>query len=148
LAHHFGKQGERLFRIIQGTYNSPVRPNRTRKSVGVERTYFKDLDSLQAQLERIDELGAELFKRIDKAGVYPRTITLKVRSHQFKTIQRQRTFPEPLVSKNELVNAAVMLLHSPEPPFTLVRLLGLSGSLLQPKNTWFASQLVLPFPEQ
>ena len=41
LIDHFGRFGYDLYRKARGISNSPVKPNRIRKSIGSERTYGK-----------------------------------------------------------------------------------------------------------
>ena len=57
LIDRFGRFGFDLFRKARGISNSPVKPNRVRKSIGSERTYGK-------LLYNEDDIKAELTKNV------------------------------------------------------------------------------------
>ena len=71
LIDHFGRFGYDLYRKARGISNSPVRPNRIRKSIGSERTYSKTLDDVTNDFEVIDQAAHALFDSLEesKSGV-------------------------------------------------------------------------------
>jgi DNA polymerase-4 len=65
---------------------------------------------------------------------FGRTVTLKIKHHDFSVTTRQRTLSDPVDSVEDLLALARWLLHHPEPPRRPVRLLGLSVSTFGPAH--------------
>lgn len=91
LERELGSYGPYLLRLAKGIDNRKVASSRIRKSVGSENTYAKDLLQLTEIDLKIDELLADVLKYVKRKELSPRTITLKVRYHDFETITRSRT---------------------------------------------------------
>lgn len=73
LIDRFGRFGFDLFRKARGISNSPVRPNRVRKSIGSERTYGKLLyneDDIKAELTKNARRVAESAQKIKSRSNY------------------------------------------------------------------------------
>jgi len=137
LAARFGRFGTRLHELAQGIDERPVRPDRERKSVGAERTFAEDVTGRAALEAALDSVLERLLSRLDRTGTGAwRTLTLKVRTHDFHTVTRARTFAEPLRDAAALRQAARELLATPAPPTLPVRLLGVtvSGFRTPPKR--------------
>ena len=85
LTLHFGKFGQRLFELCRGIDDRPVRVNRQRKSLGVERTFSGDLPDLHSLSQRLPELLQELERRWSKAAAQYRFkgLVLKLKFHDF-----------------------------------------------------------------
>lgn len=64
LVQHFGVFGQRLYELSQGEDHRQVKPHRVRKSLSVEHTYSKDLDSEGACLDKLPSLVQELKRRM------------------------------------------------------------------------------------
>ncbi|MGA2400245.1 MAG: DNA polymerase IV [Syntrophobacteraceae bacterium] len=125
----FGKWGAALCEKAQGIDNSAVEPYCDPKSISAEQTFPEDIDSI-AELEKMllsqaEEVGREL----RKLGFKARTLTVKVKLSDFKTITRSRTLPDSVDTTDVLFKAARQLLRD----LTLtrkVRLLGVGVSNL------------------
>ena len=144
LVQRFGKRGRYFHRLAHNRDTRPVRPHRERKSVGAERTFGEDLRTRDEMTYALHAIAAKVSERMENAGVWGRTVTLKLRTDQFETTTRQSTRPRPLRSAEALHAIAVRLLDTPAPPERPLRLLGLTaGSLLHTEHP--ARQLVLPF---
>ncbi len=63
LQQHFGSFGERLLELSQGIDDRPVSNKRDTKSVSVEHTFAKDLQTLEQCLAQVEALKDELTKR-------------------------------------------------------------------------------------
>lgn len=124
----FGKAGSHFYWIARARDERRVNPNRIRKSVGAERTFFDDADDLDVLGERLRLIAERVAERLASAGLRGRTVTLKVKYHDFRQITRARTLPHTVGEAAELYSTGYDLLCSPEPPTRPVRLLGLSVS--------------------
>jgi DNA polymerase-4 len=145
LVHHFGKQGSFYFNIVRGKDNRDVQSERTRKSLGAERTLKEDT----RDIEQIEVIIAGLVERIGTVLANKQwaaqTVTLKVRYSDFTTITRSLTPREPLVSSADIQQYVDNLIARTEAGQRLVRLLGISLSNLFPARHKRPRQLVLPF---
>ena len=144
LRAHLGKVGGWLARVARCEDHRPVRPNRERKSVGVERTFAYDVREAAEMVERLGPLADELARRLARHDVAGRTLTLKMKSAAFVTTSRSTTLSTPLADANELHALGAALLRY-EPPAEPVRLLGLTVSGLVPADS--PRQLMLPLPD-
>lgn len=142
LRARLGKVGGWLARVARCEDDRPVRPDRERKSVGVERTFAWDVRGAENLLERLGPLAAELERRLDRHGVLGRTLTLKMKSAAFEITSRSATPGAPVGAEHELFGLGAALLHRPAPPDEPIRLLGLTASGLVPTHS--DRQLVLP----
>ncbi len=128
LIRQFGKSGIYYYQIVRGIDDRPVMPSRERKSLGAENTFsrdYRELEELQVHLADIED---ELWKRVERAGIYGRTLTLKVKFADFEQITRSKTFPHPVKSKEATLQAAIELLNNEAPFVKGIRLLGLTFS--------------------
>ncbi len=141
LTQKFGKAGRFYYRIAQGLDARPVRTHRVRKSVSAERTFFDDIDSGDEMSEKIATIAAEVAARLERAGASGKTVTLKIKYHDFVIRTRSRTLPRPLGTEAELKDIANHLLRSPALPDRPVRLLGIGVSNLKFANSNQEGQL-------
>ncbi len=130
LVKYFGKVGLFYYRIARGVDERPVQPTRERKSIGAERTFDKDIMEREELLRRLEEVIKILWPRVEKTGVKGKTVTLKVKYHNFVLKSRSRSQPYPLVSKAEVREIAQELLCSTGLPSEPIRLLGVTISNL------------------
>lgn len=90
----FGRFGFDLYRKARGIHNSPVKPNRIRKSIGKERTYGKLLyeeADVKKELSLLANRVAHSLSRHQKKG---KTIVLKLRYADFSTLTKRVTLEE------------------------------------------------------
>ncbi|MCV6603042.1 MAG: DNA polymerase IV [Cohaesibacter sp.] len=95
LAKRYGTLGLRLFKLAKGDDTRPVTPPQGAKSISSETTFNRDLsleEDLLPILRRLSETTANRAKTAQLAG---RTITLKLKNAQFKSITRSRSLPDP-----------------------------------------------------
>ena len=148
LAQQFGKSGDYFYLAARAIDHRPVRPDRVRKSIGSENTFFQDLfshDDLAAALLESSETVARHAARTAKAG---RTIAIKLRYSDFRTLTRARTLPAPVSDVDTIQQVALALLAPLEPVEQGVRLLGVTLSNLgegEEELTVTAEQLALVF---
>lgn len=130
LTRWFGRAGQYYYRIVRGIDERSVHTNRTRKSLAAERTFFEDITALPELLERLQGIADVVAERLLKAGLSGRTITLKIKYHDFTISTRSRTLKHGISSASDLFAISSELLRTPLPPARPIRLLGLSLSKL------------------
>lgn len=129
LEERFGKSGPHYYHIVRGIHNSPVKPSRTRKSVGAERTFGENLPSEIYMEERLKDLSDEIERRLLKSKVAGKTITLKIKYRDFTVQTRSKTLAFYITDTELIFEEAKKLLYQ-EKIKDSVRLLGLSFSNL------------------
>jgi len=114
-----------------GWFDSAVGENAEAKSISHEHTYNQDtadIRQLEPTLMRLCEMVA---RRLREAGLYARTIQLKLRYQDFTTITRAQTISNPTQLDNEIFEAIRSLFHKNWRKGAHVRLLGVQVSSLQ-----------------
>jgi len=147
MATRFGKMGRRLYRIVHALDDRRVNPNRIRKSVGAERTFSENLDTRHAMREKLAFLAEKVFRYLKEKNNYGRTVTLKMKSPEFVTHTRSRSFAGEIRSLSALRHTANQLLDENIEEVPVVRLLGLAVSNLE-REGGGGVQLLLPFEEE
>jgi DNA polymerase-4 len=102
-----------------------VVPDAKVKSIGHEETFANDHHTLETLDRELLRLGDAVATRLRKAGVTGRTVQLKIRFHDFRTITRSETVPEAIDTAHDVVRIARRLLGDVDPS-PGVRLLGVS----------------------
>jgi DNA polymerase-4 len=111
LERWFGsRRGAWLYRRIRGVDGSAVDPADRRKSISSERTFFEDLNNDADLARRLVELSASVGSTLRKKSFRARTVTVKLRDHDFSTRQHSRTLPEPIESNAAITEVARELL--------------------------------------
>jgi len=144
LEDRFGRFGRALYRMARGEDDRPVQPHRERKSVGAERTFFKDLTSLEAMEAALEPLAERVARYMARRDLRARTVTLKIKSSDFVVKTRRTTLPEPIQDGSEILQTVVHLLRRDVPDYP-VRLLGVTVSNLLTEEAQPTEQLGLGF---
>jgi DNA polymerase-4 len=115
LVHTLGDaHGRHLHALAWNRDERPVEPERAVKSIGHEETFPTDIterDVLGREVLRMSERVAERLRDARRAG---RTVQLKLRYKDFRTITRSRTLPEPMNLASEIAGVARALLDAVE----------------------------------
>ncbi len=128
----FGENlGVHLHRRARFEDERVLEPVREMKSQSSEMTFDEDLDDRVAQRRFIDELGAQVCRRLQDGGLQGRTIGIKVRLDDWTTITRARTIDRPTCDVDVVREVAQQLLAAYDPPRP-VRLLGVRVAALAP----------------
>ncbi|MEQ6124472.1 DNA polymerase IV [Pseudotenacibaculum sp. MALMAid0570] len=125
LTQLFGKSGSFYYNIVRGIHHSKVKPNRIRKSIAAERTFFENISSEVFMLEKLTKIGEELERRMVKSNTKGKTITLKIKYSDFTQQTRSKTIQEFIQLKEEFMPIVKELLYQ-EKLKDSVRLLGIS----------------------
>jgi DNA polymerase-4 len=131
------KSGTYYYQIVRGLDNRAVQPEHIRKSIGSEETFDRDLSQTDDMLQYIRSIAQDVFQRCDAKNAFGKTLTLKIKYHDFAQTTRSKTFFHYIDTEQELYQIAQELLLNPE-PLKPVRLLGISVSGL---NTDPASKI-------
>jgi len=129
LMARYGAIGERLARFSIGQDDRRVQPEREAKNVSSETTFDQDIaaaDRLGPILWRQCEKVARRLKKAELSGT---TVTLKLKSADFKLRSRATTLPDPTQLAETIYRAALPLLKL-ECDGTQYRLLGVGVSNL------------------
>jgi DNA polymerase-4 len=121
--------GRHLWQLAHGVDDRRVVPDLKMKSVSHEETFPTDLtdaDRLRTEAVRMADAVAG---RLRAHGWSGRTVTVKVRFHDFRTITRSTTFPTPIDTGTDVARAAKELLARIDPG-SGIRLLGVGVSNL------------------
>ena len=143
-----GSWAESLRRLSFGIDERAVNPNQERKSIGCEETYAQDLsamDPIRAEVERLARRTAAILERKE---LFAKTVVLKLRYADFRTITRSHTSAPATRSADDVASRALALLAKTEAGLKPVRLLGVSvhglGASAEPPVPTPLDQLDLP----
>ena len=128
LKKHFGKSGAFYYKIVRGIDEREVQPHRETKSVGAEDTFPYDLTSLEDLHDELLKITQTVYTRLLKSGLKGRTITLKIKYHDFKQVTRSHSYPEGIDEREIIYNTVCELLSSTDTGNKKIRLLGISVS--------------------
>jgi DNA polymerase IV len=106
LCARFGKWGTRLWELARGIDDHPVEPSRKRKSWSSENTFATDV-SLEEVTAWLKEESLRVWTKIEERAMRGRTVTVKLRTGDFKTATRRLT-PENLPSSGEELAAIAL----------------------------------------
>jgi DNA polymerase-4 len=119
--------GTSLHRLARADDDRPVVAEREAKSISVEGTYDTDLVDKRLLEGLVDRQSAQVGERLRKARASGRTVTVKVRLHDFTTHTRSSTLPAPTDSTRVVARLARALLAEVDTSGG-VRLLGVGVS--------------------
>jgi DNA polymerase-4 len=128
LIHYFGKAGKFFYKIVRGIDNREVQPHREHKSMGAEDTFSYDLTELEEMNEQLEKIANTVCKRLEKYNLKGRTLTLKIKYHDFKQITRNHSFDKLINDYETIVTTAKQLLLNTDLTNKKIRLLGISLS--------------------
>ena len=87
--------GAGLYALARADDDRPVEPDRETKSVSSEGTYDTDLTDRSLMEHLLTRQATDVATRLRKHGLSGRTVTIKVRLHDFTTLNRSTTLPSP-----------------------------------------------------
>lgn len=128
LVRHFGKSGKFYFKIVRGIDEREVHPHRESKSVGAEDTFPYDLKNPDDMHDELRKIAGIVYDRLRKHNLKGRTITLKIKYHNFKTITRSITLTDLVGDFETIYTTAKNLLDGTDLDDKRIRLLGISIS--------------------
>lgn len=127
---HFGKSGISIYEKIRGLDLEEVKTTRIRKSLGIERTFKKNIPNKKTLEELADYFAIDLYKELKKRSLIAKTYQIKIKFSDFSVITRSFTLMEATRELSDLRRIYQHLLD--EVDFKMgVRLYGFTASGLQ-----------------
>jgi DNA polymerase-4 len=117
-----------LLSLAEGVDDRVVVPYEAPKQVSAEQTFERDLDAPDHIRRELLRLADRVAARLRSGGYSARTVTIKVRFSDFKTLTRSRTLPAPTDVAARIYAAARDLYASLRLFRPRIRLLGVAGS--------------------
>ena len=126
--------GAQLHELAWARDDRQVVPFEAAKSVGSEETFAADIDDPERLAREVLRSCVRVGRRLREAGLAGRTVTLKLRFADFRTVTRGRTLPDATDTDTELHGIAAQLLARLQLGRVPVRLVGVTVSNLQPRG--------------
>lgn len=144
LMENFGKWGNALYYLSRGIDESPVVAEWDPRSVSRSFTFERDVKDLLAIRRELYRLTEDVTGRLKDTGVNARTITVKIRYSNFKTITRSITIVPPTdLTETVWRHVDTLLKEKVTLKDKAVRLVGVTLSNLAPAVTEEFEQLCL-----
>jgi DNA polymerase-4 len=131
LSDRFGEMGRHIWQLAHGQDDRTVVADREAKSVSTETTFAHDIGDRAILRVWLLDLVDHLASRLRHEGIWARTIDVKMRSSDFRTVTRSTTLPEATNLTNAIWKAATDLFErSLTSELLPVRLLGVPHSAM------------------
>jgi DNA polymerase-4 len=128
----FGDQMPHMLRLAQGVDNREVESGREAKSISSEQTFATDITNKNILLDVLLHQVEDVTQRLRLDDLEAKTITLKFRYDDFRTITRSSTFDSPTnTTKTLWEEAKEVFLKWHKKSAGALRLLGFGASGLQ-----------------
>lgn len=95
LARILGNQTDHILELVNGIDNRPVKSQTQAKSISSEQTFATDIANKDTLLSILLTQLEEVAQRLRAEGLQGRTVTLKIRYGDFKTLTRSVTLDQP-----------------------------------------------------
>ena len=129
LIRRYGEEGLRLARLARGIDTRKVDPEQETKSISAETTFERDIAELRPLEQTLWELTEKVSARLKAASLAGSTVTLKLKSADFKLRTRARSLGAPTQLAARIYAAGHDLLTR-EVGTTRFRLIGIGVSSL------------------
>jgi DNA polymerase-4 len=134
LENLMGKNGIKIKLLAQGIDESPVIPPSKTKSIGKETTFGTNITEKAVLVKELLKISQLVGYTARKKGYKGRTITLKIRFHNFITFSKSKTLANSINLDDIIFKTAVELLDKVRYKKGGVRLLGIKLSSLTSRN--------------
>jgi DNA polymerase IV len=130
LMRRYGEEGLRLWRLARGIDRRSVDPERDTKSISAETTFNHDIGEFRPLEQYLWDLTERVSARLKATALAGSTVTLKLKSADFKIRTRARALGAPTQLASRIFAAARDLLTH-EVGATRFRLIGIGVSNLE-----------------
>jgi DNA polymerase-4 len=141
LMRRYGEEGLRLSRLARGIDSREVDPERETKSVSAETTFNSDIADFRPLEQHLWHLCEKVSSRLKAQGLAGSTVTLKLKSADFKLRTRARSLGGPTQLATRIFEAGRDLLRL-EVGTTRFRLIGIGVSHLDESDGDDLSDLI------
>ena len=131
LRQQFGKYGEWLYTKSLGRDIEAYQYSEEPKSISHETTFDVDIDKVGEMERTLSYLSQLVARRLRDHRFFARTIGLKLRYSNFRTLTRDVTLDEPTHLDSVLFENALRLFETARDPKQKIRLLGVKASHLE-----------------
>ncbi|KJU84689.1 ImpB/MucB/SamB family protein [Candidatus Magnetobacterium bavaricum] len=145
LVQMLGAMGVSLYKMLRCEDDRPVISDWERKSLGKEVTFEEDISDRGLMIDILTSLSTTVEQNLKELNLRGRTITLKVKYHDFHTITRSISTSYMVSDADVIMEYIKHLLKNTEAGTKKVRLLGVTVSNFHYKQDWKNEQLSLPF---
>jgi DNA polymerase IV len=141
LMRRYGEEGRRLSRLARGIDERKVDATRETKSVSAETTFERDIADFRTMERVLWSLSEEVSARLKQKELAGATVTLKLKTADFKIRTRARSLETPTQLAGRIFAAARTLLER-EADGTQFRLLGVGVSAIDSADAADPADLV------
>jgi DNA polymerase-4 len=130
LIARYGRFGRRLFHLARGEDERRVEPDGRARSISAETTFAHDEADAEALARALWPLCERVASRLKEAGLATGTVTLKLKTADFRLRTRSRRLADPSRLAETMFQTARHLLESEADGATRFRLIGIGADAL------------------
>lgn len=108
----FGLNADHFWRLARGIDTRQVVPDRIAKAVGHESTFSQDVNDDHILESWVWELADQVGRRLRRNQIRGKTIRVKIRFHDFRTISRSKTIAAHTNATRVIAENSLRLLHA------------------------------------
>ena len=131
ILRRLGGEAAWLKRLAHGLDDRPVDPRGKRKSVSAEQTFDTDLADRELLTAMLRHLSEKVSMRLKANQIAGRTVTLKLKTANFRSLTRTRQLAEPTALAHRIFSTGKRLLEDELDGSTRFRLIGIGVSALE-----------------
>src|SRR5690606_14521309 len=108
----YGSIGRRLYHLSRGQDTRSVDPRGEAKTISAETTFDRDISDGQELAKRLWPLCEKVARRLRDKGLAACTVTLKLKTRNFRSLTRARRLSAPTQLAEILYRSALPLLEA------------------------------------
>ncbi len=147
LVSHFGKYGDHLWQLANGIDERPVVTDSQAKSISHETTFAEDLLDRETLLAWLLHLTEQVAWRLRRHQLVGKTITMKIRHADFKTVTRSQSMTVTTNSTDQLWQVTQALFDAYWQRNMSIRLIGMGVSGLCSETEHQQADLFTPMSD-
>ena len=129
LIDRFGKQGDHIYRLANGQDKREVVSDVKAKSISAESTFVEDINNKETLISYLSQLTEQVAVRLREKNRKAKTVSIKIRFHDFTTNVRSKTLQQSSNQTEEIWQTVKSLFDSAIPTGQVsLRLLGVGVS--------------------
>ena len=129
LIDRFGKQGDHIYRLANGQDKREVVSDVKAKSISAESTFVEDINNKETLISYLSQLTEQVAVRLREKNRKAKTVSIKIRFHDFTTNVRSKTLQQSSNQTEEIWQTVKSLFNIAIPTGQVsLRLLGVGVS--------------------